>query len=54
MIACNHTTSFQKRSPLTKQKCDRLKHLPAYITNKSEGEGFCELADLIVQQSLNN
>lgn len=32
---------------------DRLKYLPAYVTNKSEGEGFCELADLIVQQSLN-
>jgi HAD superfamily hydrolase (TIGR01484 family) len=26
--------------------CDRLKYLPAYITNKSEGEGFCELAAL--------
>ncbi len=32
---------------------DRLKYLPAYVTNKSEGEGFCELADLIVQKSLN-
>jgi HAD superfamily hydrolase (TIGR01484 family) len=26
--------------------CDRLKYLPAYVTNKSEGEGFCELAAL--------
>ena len=27
---------------------DRLKYLPAYITNKSEGEGFRELANAIV------
>ena len=27
---------------------DRLKYLPAYITNKSEGEGFYELAELII------
>lgn len=26
--------------------CDRLKYLPAYVTNKSEVEGFCELAAL--------
>ena len=26
--------------------CDRLKYLPAYVTSKSEGEGFCELAAL--------
>jgi HAD superfamily hydrolase (TIGR01484 family) len=25
---------------------DRLKYLPAYVTSKSEGEGFCELAAL--------
>ena len=30
------------------QYCDRLKHLPAYITNKSEGEGFAELAQMII------
>lgn len=30
--------------------CDRLKYLPAYITNKSEGEGFCELAELVISQ----
>ena len=29
---------------------DRLKYLPAYITSKSEGEGFCELAELIISQ----
>jgi HAD superfamily hydrolase (TIGR01484 family) len=28
---------------------DRLKYLPAYVTNKSEGEGFCELAALIMR-----
>ncbi len=28
--------------------CDRLKHIPAYITNKYEGEGFNELAELII------
>ncbi|MEL6580176.1 MAG: HAD-IIB family hydrolase [Cyanobacteria bacterium J06621_12] len=28
--------------------CDRLKYLPAYVTNKSEGAGFCELAELII------
>lgn len=28
--------------------CDRLKHFPAYITSKPEGEGFCELAELII------
>jgi HAD superfamily hydrolase (TIGR01484 family) len=27
---------------------DRLKYLPAYVTSKSEGEGFCELATLIL------
>ncbi|MEM8672565.1 MAG: HAD family hydrolase [Cyanobacteria bacterium P01_G01_bin.67] len=29
--------------------CDRLKYLPAYITNNSEGEGFCDLAALILR-----
>ena len=28
---------------------DRLKYLPAYITNKFEGEGFYELAELILK-----
>jgi len=28
--------------------CDRLKHIPSYITNKSEGNGFNELAELII------
>jgi HAD superfamily hydrolase (TIGR01484 family) len=28
---------------------DRLKYLPAYVTSKSEGEGFCELATLILK-----
>jgi HAD superfamily hydrolase (TIGR01484 family) len=28
---------------------DRLKYLPAYVTSKSEGEGFCELAALILK-----
>ena len=32
--------------------CDRLKYLPAYITNKSEGEGFGELAELIIKDKL--
>ena len=32
---------------------DRLKHLPTYVTNKSEGEGFCELAELIIRQQQN-
>ena len=32
-----------------KQYCDRLKHLPAYITDKFEGEGFEELAELIMR-----
>ena len=27
---------------------DRLKYLPAYVTSKSEIEGFCELAKLII------
>ncbi len=27
---------------------DQLKYLPAYVTNKAEGEGFCELAELII------
>ena len=27
---------------------DRLKYLPAYVTSKSEGEGFYELAELIL------
>ena len=27
---------------------DRLEYLPAYVTSKSEGEGFCELANLII------
>ena len=27
---------------------DRLEYLPAYVTSKSEGEGFCELAKLII------
>lgn len=29
--------------------CDRLKYLPAYITNQFEGEGFSELAELIIR-----
>ena len=29
---------------------DRLNHLPAYIASKSAGEGFCELAELILKQ----
>ncbi len=28
---------------------DRLKYLPAYVTSKAEGEGFCELAELIIE-----
>ncbi len=36
-----------------REYCDRLKYLPAYITSKSEGEGFCELAELIIQKSCN-
>jgi HAD superfamily hydrolase (TIGR01484 family) len=31
---------------------DRLKYLPAYVTSKSEGEGFCELAALIMKNCL--
>ena len=27
---------------------DRLQYLPAYVTNQSEGAGFCELAQLII------
>ncbi len=27
---------------------EQLKYLPAYVTNKAEGEGFCELAELII------
>ena len=27
---------------------DRLKYLPAYVTSKSEGAGFYELAELII------
>lgn len=30
------------------QYCDRLKYKPAYITNKSEGAGFAELAAMII------
>ncbi|PSB11482.1 HAD family hydrolase [Pleurocapsa sp. CCALA 161] len=30
------------------QYCDRLKYLPAYVTSQSAGEGFCELAALIL------
>ena len=29
---------------------DRLKYLPAYVTSKSEIEGFCELAEMIIKQ----
>ena len=29
---------------------DRLKYLPAYITNESEGKGFRELAELIIDR----
>ena len=29
---------------------DRLEYLPAYVTSKSEGEGFCELAKLIINR----
>ena len=32
--------------------CDRLKHLPAYITNKSAGEGFVELAEMIIDAAI--
>ena len=32
---------------------DRLEYLPAYVTSKSEGEGFCELAKLIVSSKIN-
>ncbi|MBE9216219.1 HAD family phosphatase [Plectonema cf. radiosum LEGE 06105] len=28
---------------------DQLQHKPAYITQKKEGEGFCELSDYILQ-----
>ncbi|MBF2015569.1 MAG: HAD family phosphatase [Rivularia sp. T60_A2020_040] len=28
---------------------DQLEHKPAYITQKKEGEGFCELSDYILQ-----
>ena len=31
------------------QYCDHLQYLPAHITSKSEGEGFCELAELIIK-----
>ncbi|NJK56234.1 MAG: HAD-IIB family hydrolase [Pleurocapsa sp. SU_5_0] len=31
---------------------DRLKYLPAYVTSKSEGEGFCELAALILKMTV--
>jgi len=31
-----------------KQYCDLLKYLPAYVTSKSEAEGFFELAELIM------
>ncbi|MGF1589375.1 MAG: HAD-IIB family hydrolase [Pleurocapsa sp.] len=27
---------------------EQLKYLPVYVTNKAEGEGFCELAELII------
>jgi HAD superfamily hydrolase (TIGR01484 family) len=27
---------------------DRLQHLPVYVTKKSEGSGFCELAELVI------
>lgn len=27
---------------------EQLKYLPAYVTHKAEGEGFCELAELII------
>jgi HAD superfamily hydrolase (TIGR01484 family) len=29
---------------------ERLQHKPAYITNAAEGEGFCELANIIITQ----
>ncbi len=44
----------QKEFPLSvgvanvRRYCDRLKYLPAYVTNKPEGEGFCELAEMII------
>ena len=28
---------------------DKLEHKPAYVTQKSEGEGFCELADYVLK-----
>lgn len=30
---------------------DRLKYLPAYVTSKSEVEGFCELAELVIRHN---
>ncbi len=33
-----------------KNYCDRLKYLPAYVTNRSEGKGFYELAESIISQ----
>ncbi|WP_319421770.1 HAD family hydrolase [Pleurocapsa sp. FMAR1] len=32
---------------------DHLKYLPTYITSKYEGEGFCELAELIINHRQN-
>ncbi|MEM7593674.1 MAG: HAD family hydrolase [Cyanobacteria bacterium P01_A01_bin.83] len=32
-----------------RQYCERLKYLPAYVTKASQGEGFCELVELILQ-----
>ncbi|GAB4529245.1 MAG: HAD family hydrolase [Pleurocapsa sp.] len=30
---------------------DRLTHLPVYVTSKDEGEGFCELAKLLINSN---
>lgn len=33
-----------------RQYRDRLKYLPAYVTNAAEGAGFCELVELMLRQ----
>ena len=34
-----------------REYADRLQYQPAYVTTASEGQGFCELAQLILQKS---
>ena len=34
-----------------REYAERLQHQPAYVTTASEGQGFCELAQLLLQQS---